>query len=43
MNEYTAYCGLDCEACQARRATLKIQPAHSRGFSRELAGFYFPI
>ena len=22
---------------------LKIQPAHSRDFSRELAGFYFPI
>ena len=22
MNEYTAYCGLDCEACEARLATV---------------------
>ena len=22
MNDYIAYCGLDCEACQARLATI---------------------
>jgi hypothetical protein len=22
MNEYIAYCGLDCEACEARLATV---------------------
>ena len=22
MNKYTAYCGLDCEVCEARRATI---------------------
>ena len=32
MNEYIAYCGLDCETCEARQATvnnddeLRIRP-----------------
>ena len=37
MNEYTAYCGLDCEACQARLATLKLRQQVAREWS-ELNG-----
>ena len=27
MNEYTAYCGLDCETCEARLATVNNDDA----------------
>ena len=30
MNEYIAYCGLDCEVCQARLATVRSDDALRR-------------
>ena len=35
MNEYTAYCGLDCEACQARLATVNNDDALRQRVARE--------
>ena len=35
MNEYIAYCGLDCEACEARRATIKDDHALRRKVAKE--------
>ena len=35
--------GTESNAASIGHFTLKIQPAHSRDFSRESAGFYFPI
>ena len=35
MNEYTAYCGLDCEACQARLATVNNNDALRQRVARE--------
>lgn len=35
MNEYIAYCGLDCEACEARIATVNHDDALRRRVARE--------
>lgn len=35
MNEYTAYCGLDCEACEARLATVNDDNALRRKVAEE--------
>lgn len=35
MNGYTAYCGLDCEACEARRATLDNNDALRKKVAEE--------
>jgi len=35
MNRLIAYCGLDCEACEARKATLKNDEALREKVARE--------
>ena len=35
MNEYIAYCGLDCEACEARIATVHQDDALRRRVAKE--------
>ena len=35
MNEYIAYCGLDCEACEARLATVNNDAALRQRVARE--------
>ena len=35
MNEYIAYCGLDCEACEARLATVNNDDALRRRVAKE--------
>ena len=35
MNEYIAYCGLDCEACEARQATVNHDDALRRKVAKE--------
>ena len=35
MNEYIAYCGLDCEACEARLATVNNDDALRQRVARE--------
>ncbi len=35
MNKYIAYCGLDCEACEARLATVKNDDALRQQVARE--------
>ena len=35
MNAYTAYCGLDCEACEARLATIRHDEALRRKVAQE--------
>ena len=35
MNEYIAYCGLNCEACEARLATLNNDDALRQRVARE--------
>jgi len=35
MNEYIAYCGLDCEACEARIATVHQDDALRRKVAKE--------
>ncbi len=35
MNEYIAYCGLDCEACEARLATVNNDDVMRQRIARE--------
>ena len=35
MNEYIAYCGLNCEACEARLATVNNDDALRQRVARE--------
>ena len=35
MNEYIAYCGLDCEACEARHATVNNDDALRQRVAKE--------
>ena len=35
MNEYIAYCGLDCEACEARLSTVNNDDALRQRVARE--------
>ena len=35
MNEYTAYCGLDCETCEARLATVNNDDALRQRVAKE--------
>ena len=35
MNEYIAYCGLDCEACEARLATVNNDDVMRQRVARE--------
>ena len=35
MNEFIAYCGLNCEACEARLATMNNDDALRRKVARE--------
>ena len=35
MNEYIAYCGLDCESCEARLATVNNDDALRRRVAKE--------
>ena len=35
MNEYIAYCGLDCESCEARLATLNNDNALRQRVAKE--------
>ena len=35
MNEYIAYCGLDCETCEARLATVNNDDALRQRVARE--------